>query len=312
MRAFAVRAYGEPPTVQELPIPDVAGAFLVRVTVAGVNPVDYKSLDGLNAQSAYPRVVGIDFAGIVERVPPNEQEIHVGDRVFGEARTYGSYAEYTAVVPGANAEGLTRIPDRISDEEAAALPVPATTALGSLELMGVGADQNVVVMGATGGVGGYAVQIARSRGAHVDATVLGDVDQARRLGANDVYDSASVDAIAALRESHADGVDAVLDLVDGPEAIRRDAEILKKGGKLVSTIRAVDEAWFEQHGITAHNITPKNNPSANTAALDALADMLVHKTITARVARIGTLDDANKIFEALRRGGIHGKAVIRI
>jgi NADPH2:quinone reductase len=95
------------------------------------------------------------------------------------ARTHGSYAEYTAVEPGVKAEALARIPDGVTDEQAAALPIPAITALGSLELLGIAAGNRLVVMGATGGVGGYAVQMARSRGAHVIATVRGDADEAR-------------------------------------------------------------------------------------------------------------------------------------
>ena len=231
MRAFAVRSFGEAPAIHDLPIPAADGAFLIRVRYAGVNPVDYKLLERLTATSTYPFVLGIDFAGVVERVPTGERDLRAGDRIFGMARTHGAYAEYTAVAPGVKTEPLARIPDGVTDEQAAALPIPAITALGSLELLGVTAGQRLVVMGATGGVGGYAVQMARSRGAHVIATVRGDVDEARRLGAEEVYDTKAVDVIDALRASHPDGVDAVLDLVNGTDAIRRDAEILKSGGR---------------------------------------------------------------------------------
>jgi NADPH:quinone reductase len=88
-------------------------------------------------------------------------------------------------------------------------------------------------MGATGGVGGYTVQMARAGGVHVIATVRGDADEARRLGAEEVYDTEAVDVLDALRTSHPEGVDAVLDLVNGSDLIRRDAEILKPGGGLV-------------------------------------------------------------------------------
>jgi NADPH:quinone reductase-like Zn-dependent oxidoreductase len=84
------------------------------------------------------------------------------------------------------AQPVARIPDGVTDQQAAALPIPAITALGSLELLGIAAGQKVVVTGATGGVGGYAVQMARSRGAHVIATVRGDAEEARRLGAAEV------------------------------------------------------------------------------------------------------------------------------
>ena len=182
MRAFAVRSFGEAPAIQELPIPAADGGFLIRVAYAGVNPIDYKLLERLTATSTYPFVVGIDFAGVIEHVPAGERELRPGDRVFGMARTHGAYAAYTAVAPGAQTEPLARIPDGVTDQQVAALPVAGITALGALQLLGAAADQRLVIMGATGGVGGYAVQMAHARGAHVIATVRGDADEARRLG----------------------------------------------------------------------------------------------------------------------------------
>src|ERR1700685_976233 len=254
MRAFAARKFGEAAAVLDLPIPGADGAILIRGKYAGVNPIDYKLVERLTATSPFPFVLGADFAGVVESVPAGERDFKIGDRIFGMARTHGAYTEYTAVAPGGKTEPLAHIPDGIADEQAAALPIPAITALASLNLLGVTAGQRIVVMGATGGVGGYAVQMARARGAHVIATVRGDADEARRLGAEEVYDTDSVDVTDALRTSHPSGVDAVLDLVNGKDAIGRDAEILKPGGSLVSTIYAADEKWFAERKITAHNI----------------------------------------------------------
>jgi NADPH2:quinone reductase len=312
MRAFAVRSFGEAPAIYDLPVPAADGAFLIRVTYAGVNPIDYKLLEWLTATSTYPFVMGIDFAGVVERVPSAEGELRVGDRVFGMARTRGAYADYTAVVPGVKAEPLTRIPDGVTDEQAAALPIPAVTALGALDLLGVTAGQRLVVTGATGGVGGYAVQMARSRGAHVIATVRGDADEARRLGAEEVYDTKTVDLVDAVRAAHPDRVDAILDLVSGPDAIRRDAEILKPGGSLVSTIRAAEERWFAQKNITAHNIVSSAEPVSSPQGLDQIARMLADGTITARVRATVPLDGTAEMLEKLRSGGLRGKAVIRL
>jgi NADPH:quinone reductase len=312
MRAFAVRSFGEAPAIHDLPIPAADGAFLIRVRYAGVNPIDYKLLERLTATSTYPFVMGIDFAGVVERVPTGERELRTGDRIFGMARTHGAYAEYTAVAPGVKTEPLARIPDGLTDEQAAALPIAAITALGSLELLGVTADQHLVVMGATGGVGGYAVQMSRSRGVHVIATVRGDADEARRLGAEEVYDTKAVDVVDAVRASHPDGVDAVLDLVNGSDAIRRDAEILKSGGSLVSTIYAADEGWFAERQITAHNIASSANPLSSPQGLNEVAHMLADGTITARIRSTVELDGAGQMLEKLRNGGLRGKAVIRL
>src|SRR6202046_4312882 len=154
------------------------------------------------------------------------------------SRTHGAYVDQTAVVPGAKTEPLAHIPDGVTDEQAAALPIPGITALASLNLLGFSAGQRVVVLGATGGVGGYAVQIARSRGAHVIATVRGDVDEARRLGGGEIYDTNAVDVLSAVRSAHPDGIDAVLDLISGPDAIRKDADVLRPGGSIVSANHA--------------------------------------------------------------------------
>ena len=168
------------PAIHDLPIPRRHDAFLIRVTYAGVNPLDSRLLERLTANSTYPFVMGIDFAGVVDHVPAGESDLRAGERIFGMAHTHGSYAEYTAIATGMRAEPVARIPDGVSDEHAAALPTSGLTALRSLDLLGVGADQRLVVMGATGGVGGYAVQMALSRGANVIATVRGDVQEARR------------------------------------------------------------------------------------------------------------------------------------
>jgi NADPH2:quinone reductase len=322
MRAFAVEHFGDAPEVRDLPIPETADAYVIRVRYAGVNPIDYKNLDHLAQTSQFPYVVGFDFAGVVERVPTDERDFAVGDRVCGLARSHGSYAEYTAVAPRVMIEPLARIPEGVTDEQAAALPMPGTIALGSLELLGVTTGQRLVVFGAAGGVGGYAVQIARSRGAHVIAIVRGgEVDEARRLGAEEIYDSSAVDVINAMHGAHPDGVDAVFDLVNGPDAIHRDAEILKPGGRVVSTIYAADIEWFAARDIVAHNISSSAttdtasrsaNPSSSPQALSQLLRMLAEKTITARVGLVAQLEDAGQVLDTLRHGGIHGKAVIRI
>jgi NADPH:quinone reductase-like Zn-dependent oxidoreductase len=209
-------------------------------------------------------------------------------------------------------EPLARIPDGVTDEQAAVLPIAGITALRSLELMGVTAGQRLVVMGATGGVGGYTVQMARSRGAHVVATVRGDVDEARRLGAEEVYDINGVDVVDALRASHPDGVEAVLDLVNGSDGIRRDAEILKPGGGLVSTRYAADEGWFAEREITAHNIASITNPLSSPQGLTKVVRMLADGTITTRIRSTVQLDRAGEMREKLRNGTFHGKAVIRL
>jgi NADPH:quinone reductase-like Zn-dependent oxidoreductase len=312
MRAFAVEKFGDAPAIRELPIPAAVGEFLISVTYAGVNPFDYKQVDHLTATSSYPFVLGVDFAGVVERVPTDTGDIGKGDRIFGIARTHGAYAQYTAVAPGLQSEPLARIPDGVTDEQAAALPIPGVTAIGSLELLQISPGQQVVVMGATGGVGAYAVQIARARDARVIATVRGDVETARQLGADEVYDTNNDDVINAIRASHPGGIDAVLDLVNGAEAIRRDAEILKPGGCLVTTNYVADERWFAERKITAHNFASIKSPASSPQVLRELAHMVDAGTISVRISAAVGLDGAGQLLERLRNGGVRGKAVIQV
>jgi NADPH:quinone reductase-like Zn-dependent oxidoreductase len=314
MRAFAVRSFGDRPELHDLPVPAADGGFIVRVHLAGVNPVDFKLVERLTAESEFPFVLGVDFAGVLEEVPGDETELRTGDRVFGMARRHGSYAEYTALrstspdlpIP------IARIPDDVTDEQAAALPVAAVAALGSLELLGTGPGQVLVVTGAAGAVGGYAVQIAKHRGAHVIATVRSGADEARRLGANEVFESGSGDVVAAILAAHPDGVDAVLDNVSDPVATRRDAELLGAGRRLVSTVHAADESWFAGRQITATNISGPTNPLASPAGLAELAGLVADGTVQARVRDVVPLEDALQVRDRLHQGGLSGKVLIRI
>jgi hypothetical protein len=179
MRAAAVRKLGEAPVITDLPVPGGQDSVLIRVSYAGVNPVDWQLVDQLTPGSSFPFVVGVDVAGVVEHVPARELDLHVGDRVFGMARSHGSYAEYTAVPASARTEPLARIPGNVPDDQAAALPVAGIAALGSLELLALAPGERLVVMGAAGAVGGYAVQMAVARGAYVIATAPGRRGSAR-------------------------------------------------------------------------------------------------------------------------------------
>jgi len=144
MRAVAVRSYGVPPAISDLPVPPADDAVLVRVTYTGLNPVDFQLADQLTPDSSFPFVLGVDVAGVVEKVPAQRSGLSVGDRVFGMARTHGSYAEYTAVPVGSATEPLARIPDGIPDEQAAVLPVAGIAALGSLDLLGLSPGERVM------------------------------------------------------------------------------------------------------------------------------------------------------------------------
>jgi D-arabinose 1-dehydrogenase-like Zn-dependent alcohol dehydrogenase len=105
---------------------------------------------------------------------------------------------------------------------------------------------------------------------------------------------------------------AVFDLVSGPDAIRRDADVIRPGGRLVSTIFAADEGWFAQRQITARNHASSANPLISPQGLVTVAQMLADGTITARIRSTADLDAAGQILDELGHGGLRGKAVIRL
>jgi NADPH:quinone reductase len=127
-----------------------------------------------------------------------------------------------------------------------------------------------------------------------------------------VYDIQAMDVIDALRAAHPDGADAVLDLVNGPAAIRRDAEVIRPGGRLVSTIFAADEGWFADRQITALNHASSADPLISPEGLVTVAQMHADETITARIGSTASLDATGQVLDEPHRGGLRGKAIIRL
>jgi NADPH:quinone reductase-like Zn-dependent oxidoreductase len=311
MKAIAVEQFASSPALLDLPLPDSEGKYSVRISTASVNPVDHKLLDRLKPDSHFPFVMGIDFAGTLVGHVPSSGSLKVGDRVFGMARMCGSYAQYTAIAPNVGNEPIARIPASLTDEQAASLPVAGIAALGASRWFELRPEQTLVIFGATGSVGGYATQIARSKGAHVVAVVHGELDEAKRLGAHDAF-VASEYVFETIRASFVNGVDAVLDLVNDKTAIRNNVKLLKPGGRIVSTIYFADEEWFKQRAISAWNISSDHNPASTQEGLDELARLMVSGVITARIGARLTLEEFAQRQEKGILRGVSGKTVIDI
>jgi NADPH:quinone reductase-like Zn-dependent oxidoreductase len=235
MRAMAFDRYGGPDnlTLRALPIPTVAaGEVLVRIRAAGIDPGQAYVLRGspfiVRAFSGWTRpripVLGRALAGIVEAVGEGVDPFQPGDRVYGELEG-GAYAEFVA----APEKLLAKMPANLSFEEAAAVPLSATTALQAVrDAAKAGPGKRVLINGASGGVGTFAVQIARWLGAETTAVCsAGNADLARSLGADHVVDYATEDFT-----THAGRYDAIVDLIGNHPlgALRR---ALAPGGVLV-------------------------------------------------------------------------------
>lgn len=233
IRSLQLMQYGGPDSVRiaDLPTPVAGpGQVLVRVHAAGVNALDWKVREGY-VKDAFPlplpAVLGIELVGVVEQVGSDVSHLSVGDRVMGSLGRLGAYADLVAV----DADKLALLPADLSMVQAAALPVAAVSAWQSLYLAGpVKAGQRILIHGAAGAVGGFAVQFAHQAGAHVSATALGShADYVHGLGADHVMDYQSAQFEALVKD-----IDLVLDYVGG-DTLERSWSVLAEDGVIVST-----------------------------------------------------------------------------
>ncbi len=236
MQAVRVHDYGgaDKLKLEDAPRPEPKGGeVLVRLKAAGVNPADWKFRQGAYKAFmplTFPWTPGLEGAGVVEAVGPGVTAFKPGDAVFGAINA--TYAEY-AVAPVSD---LALKPDALSFEEAASVPVGALTGWGAVEAADIKPGQRVFVQGAAGGVGLFASQLARNKGAHVIGTASAvNLAFVRSLGVE------AIDYDAAPFETVVHGVDVVIDTVAG-EVLQRSWDVLKPGGLLVSVAgRATEE-----------------------------------------------------------------------
>ncbi|CAI8988734.1 MULTISPECIES: NADP-dependent oxidoreductase [Pseudomonas] len=232
-RAVLIRAYGgaQAATIAKIekPAPE-HGQVLVRVRAAGVNGIDWKVREG-HVRNAFalplPIVLGAEMAGVIETVGPGASRFSVGDRVMGAMGALGAYAEFVTV----DQASLSLTPEGLEDVHAAAMPVAAVAAWNSLHHAGpILAGQRILIHGAAGGLGAYAVQYAKRAGAEVFATAgTADLDYVRSLGADFVFDYQSQRFENIVRN-----IDLVLDYVGG-EVLDRSWEVLAPDGVIVGT-----------------------------------------------------------------------------
>jgi NADPH:quinone reductase-like Zn-dependent oxidoreductase len=303
MRAVRQHSLGGPKVlvVEEVPVPEPGPTeVLVRVAGAGVNPVDWKVRAGGGLLGEPPFTVGWDVAGVVERVGAGVTRFAVGDRVFGMPRfprEAACYAEYV-VSPSRQ---LARAPSGLADVEAAAVPLAGLTAWQALvETAGVGEGSRVVVLGAAGGVGHLAVQIAKARGAWVAGTSsAGKHAFLAELGADEALDKSQEIAIR--------DIDAVLDAVGGETGLAALAA-MRDGGVLVtvsgSAVQALREAAAGRVRVDGILVEP------DRTGMEALAALAAEGKLRPHVERTFPLAEAAEAHRVGEQGRTRGKLVL--
>jgi NADPH:quinone reductase-like Zn-dependent oxidoreductase len=308
MKAAQIHRFGPPEviTLEDIPRPEPdAGEVLVRVHAAGVGLWDAWIRAGKSAvPQPLPLTLGSDLSGTVEAVGPGIAAFAPGDAVFGVTNPHfiGAYAEFAI----ASAGMVSRKPDNLSDIAAASVPVVAVTARQALfEEADLTRGQAVLIHGAAGNVGSYAVQLARRAGLRVIATASAQVKaDVLSLGADEVIDYRS-----ERFEDKAGSVDAVLDLVGG-EVQARSFRVLKPGGVLVSAVAPPDQDLARRHGVDAHFFLVE----VTTQRLDRIASLVAAgklRTAIGVVLPLAAARDAHEMLEGLRPHP-KGKIVLRI
>lgn len=312
MKAVVVEHRGEAGSLKEVPTPKPSGGeILVRVTAASVNPIDWKLRD--RGDRPLPFVLGQDFAGVVSALGAGVSKYRESERVFGIARSHGAFAEYTIAPEVSQDEPIAKIPDLIGDADAASLPTAGLTALAAIEWLRVANGMTFFINGATGGVGIFAVQIARDRGARVIGTAHSGTEAfARELGVEEFVAYDREDVTAAIRAAHPDGVDAALDLVSAPDDFKKLADVVKADGRVVSTIGSADVDWFAQRNIAAQNLVMNQTPQSSHAGLRTLLEMVEQQRVRVFIAGERPLAEVPAALEESKRGSVNGKLVITV
>jgi NADPH:quinone reductase-like Zn-dependent oxidoreductase len=314
MQAVVVQGPQQEPTLAEVPVPEVAaGHVLVRVQAAGVNAIDNAIAGGmLRAMMEHddPVVLGRDAAGVVETVGDQVTGVAVGDTVVGHVLLappikHGTLAEY-AVLP---AETLVQVPDGLDPVTAAAIPLAGATAVACVDAVAPQNGEVVLIAGASGGVGSYAVQLVAQRGATVIATGLpSDADRLRRLGAAHVVDYRD-DVAQQVQAIHPDGVDALIDLVSfTPDALAAHTALLRDGGGVATTTGNADP-----DALAARNITGTNVMATPVAqVVGPLVEQAAEGSLTVDIGRVLDLADALEGLRTFASGHTQGKLVVRV
>lgn len=307
IKKVRIHRFGGPEVLQmdrlEPSLPDAA-QVLVRVMAASINPVDFKIRNGQYPavkEDRLPYTLGRDVSGIIEQCGAQANQFKLGDEVFGMVGIGGGgYAEKVVL----DQQALARKPSLIDHVHAAAIPLAAQTAWQGLFRHGqLERGQSVLIHGGSGGVGHFAIQFAKAKGARVLTTVSTDnVEFARALGADVV-----IDYKTQCFEEQAKDLDMVFDLIDG-ETRERSWRLLRRDGVLVSTLTAPSRETAARYGVRALRYTVQ----ANGSELAEIGDLVAAGQVKAHVQKTFPLEEAAQALAAVEHGGSVGKIVLSL
>jgi NADPH:quinone reductase-like Zn-dependent oxidoreductase len=308
MKAVRIHSYGGPEVLQyeAAPRPKPGkGEVLIRVHAAGVNPIDWKVRAGYMKDfipHSFPLILGWDVSGAIKEVGPNVSRFKKGNEVYSlpDHTRNGAYAEYIVV----RESEVALKPNALHHVRAAAVPLATLTAWQALfDTAQLQPRQRVLIHGAAGGVGHFAVQLAKWKGAHVIGTASAkNHEMLYELGADELIDYTTQRFEDVVRN-----IDVVLDTIGG-ETQERSWKVLKKGGALVSVVQSPSENKAREHGVRGVRLGVRPNGQE----LAEIAKIIDAGNLAPVIDRILPLSEVRRAHELSQFGHTHGKIVLRV
>ncbi len=310
MKAVQISKYGGSDVIeikQNLPTPTVTpSTVLVEIHAAGVNPVDWKIREGYMQQMAplhLPATLGGDFSGVIKEVGAQVKAFRKGEQVYGQAGLLSGGSGAFAELAIANPNSITKKPKTINHMEAAALPLAGVSAWQALvEHMNLAPGQKILIHGGAGGIGTFAIQLAKYLGAHVATTVRADeMDHVRGIHADEIIDYEKQKFEDVLQD-----FDAVYDTVGG-ETYTRSFKILKPNGVIVSMLEQPREELTKKYKVKAIG----QFTGVNSTRLAKLAEIVDKHAIKVFIDKIYPLEQAAEAMDYLKKGYPRGKVILK-
>ena len=315
MKAIVINKFGGREALQytDVPVPEPGeGEVLVRVKAAGVNPVDWKIRGGYLKDFypyKFPIILGWDLAGIVEKAGYSARRFKPGDEVYAYCRRpviqQGTYAEYVA----APESYLAARPTTVSFAESASIPLAALTAYQSVyDAVKLKAGESILILAASGGVGSFAVQLAKIAGAQVIALASSkNHTYLKDLGADATLDYASGDFRDAVKSVAPQGVDIVFDCF-GAEALAKGYDCVKRGGRAVSILVRENKEAAAKAGASHHYVFVE----PNVPELDHIRSLVEAGKLKVRLSATFPLAETARAHEAMETGHTRGKIALSL
>ncbi|MCG9579443.1 NADP-dependent oxidoreductase [Vibrio tubiashii] len=308
MKAAFIKQYGEVSNLEvgQLEKPSIkANQVLIKAVASGVNPVDFHLRNGMMAQTdthTLPLVLGWDCAGVVESIGAEVESFALGDKVlsFTPISGQGTNAEFVAV----DADLVVKKPDGLSFVEAAGLPLASVTAWQGLHHHGrLQSGNKVLIHNASGGVGAFAVQIAKAKGAYVVATAsAAKLEYIKSLGADEVYDEQSPEWHASMR------YDLAFVAKPGVYLLHRTVSCIKSGGAIVSTFDELAEGEVGIYGIAFNRMWVENSAKD----LEQVVNLIKENKLKVPIDTVYPLEDIQSAHRRSEQYQAVGKIVLVI